>query len=71
MMLQMMLNRLKVKSPQNYKMINEAMQNNGDPTAILKQMMNNATPEQKQGLLNQAKQYGVPEDILSRIQNLR
>jgi len=33
--------------------------------------MNNATPEQKQNLLNQAKQYNVPENILSQIQNMK
>lgn len=47
------------------------MQNNGNPQAILQQMMGNATPEQKQSLLEQAKGYGVPDNILSQIQNMK
>lgn len=52
-------------------MVNAAMQNNGNPQAMLQQMISNSTPEQKQNLLNQAKQYGVPENILSQIQNMK
>lgn len=52
-------------------MINQAMQNNGNPEAMLNQMMNNISPEQKQSLLTQAKSYGVPDNILSKIQNMK
>ena len=52
-------------------MVNEAMQNNGNPQSILQQMMSNATPEQKESLFKQARQYGVPNDILSKIQNMK
>ena len=47
------------------------MQNNGNPQSILQQMMSNATPEQKESLFKQARQYGVPNDILSKIQNMK
>ena len=46
------------------------MLNNGNPNAILKQMIGNATPEQKQGLLSEAKKYGVPDNVLAKIQNM-
>jgi len=62
---------LQIQSPQKYKLINEAMLNNGNPNAILKQMIGNATPEQKQGLLSEAKKYGVPDNVLSKIQNMK
>lgn len=52
-------------------MLNEAMQNNGNPQSIVKQMMSNASPEQKETILKQAKQYGVPDEILSKIQNMK
>lgn len=52
-------------------MLNEVMQNNGNPEAMLHQMMSKATPEQKQSILNQAKSYGVPDKILSQIQNMK
>ena len=44
------------------------MQNNTNPQQILQQMMTNATPGQKQNLLTQCKNYGVPEKILSQLQ---
>ena len=47
------------------------MQNNGSPETMLRQLMSGATPEQKQNLLNQAKGYGVPDNVLSRIQNMK
>ncbi len=37
---------------------------------MLKQMIGNATPEQRQGLFSQAKKYGVPDEVLSKIQNM-
>jgi hypothetical protein len=47
------------------------MQNKGNPLPMIQQLMSNATPEQKQNLLNQCKQYNVPENILSQIQNMK
>ena len=47
------------------------MQNNGNPRELIEQMFKNATPEQKQNVLNQAKSYGVPENILSELQNIK
>lgn len=47
------------------------MQNNGNPQALVQQLIGNATPEQREGLLKQAKQYGCPDNILSQIQNIK
>lgn len=52
-------------------MVNEALQNNGNPQSMVQQMMSNATPEQRESLLKQAKQYGVPDNVLSKIQNMK
>lgn len=52
-------------------MFQNLMQNNGNPNAMLQQVMSSATPEQKQNLLRQAKNYGVPNNILSQIQNMK
>ena len=70
-LIQMLMMRLQKQNPQGYQMVNEAMQNNGNPQSIIQQMMNNATPEQKESLFKQARQYGVPNDILSKIQNMK
>ena len=65
------MNRLQTKNPQGFQAVNTLMQNNGDPRAMLQQLMSNTTPEQKENLLKQAKQYGVPDNILSQVQNMK
>ena len=47
------------------------MQNKGDPFKVAQQIMHNITPEQKQNILTQAKQFGAPEDVLSKFQNMK
>lgn len=69
--IQSLLNNLKVKNPNAYQSINNLMQSNGNPQMIIKQILGNVTPEQKQNLLNQCKNYGMPENILSQIQNMK
>ena len=70
-LIQTLLNQLKSKNANGYNMFNNIMQNGGNPEAILKQMMGNMKPEQRQQVLNQAKGYGVPENILAKIQNMK
>ena len=67
----MMMQRLQKVNPNGYNMINQAMQSGGDPNALLKQVMGGASPEQRQQVLNTAKSYGCPQDILSKIQNMK
>jgi hypothetical protein len=45
------------------------MSNGTDPRSIVKQMMGNQSPEQVSNVLTMAKQYGVPEEVLSQLQN--
>ena len=47
------------------------MRNNGNPQAMLQQIMGNASQEQKQALLSRAKSYGCPNEILAKIQNMK
>ena len=67
--IQTLMEQMKVKNPQGYQFVINLMQNNGDPSAVLNQIIGNATPEAKQNLLNQGKNYGVPNEILSKLQN--
>ena len=71
MIMQILMNKLQRQNPQGFNLVNQAMQNNGDPQAMLQQMMSNATPQQKESLIKQAKGYGVPDNILSQIQNMK
>ena len=68
---QTLMNNLMRKNPQGYQVLNQMMTNGGNPEAMLKQILGNATPEQRQSVLNQAKSYGCPENMLSRIQNMK
>ena len=68
---QSLMSQMKVKLPQNFQIINALMQNNGNPQGLVKQIMGNITPEQKQNLLNQMKQYNCPDSILSQLQNMK
>jgi hypothetical protein len=63
------MQQLQARNPQSYQMINNAMQSGGNPQAMLQQMLSNATPDQRQQLFGQAKNIGVPEDILKQLQN--
>jgi len=47
------------------------MQNNGNPQTMIKQLMGNATPEQKENLFREARKYGCPDNILSMLQNMK
>lgn len=68
---QTLMNNLMRKNPQGYQVVNQMMTSGGNPEAMLKQILGNATPEQRQSVLNQAKSYGCPENMLSRIQNMK
>lgn len=69
--IQTMMNQMKVKLPQSFQVAQNLMQNNGNPQGLVKQIMGNVSPEQKQSLLNQMKQYGCPDNILSQLQNMK
>ena len=60
-----------MKNPQGYQAVQSLMRNNQNPEAILQQMMSQATPEQKENLFKQCKNYNVPDNILSKIQNMK
>ena len=56
-----LMQRLQKANPNGYNMVNQMMQSGGDPNALLKQVMNGATPEQRQQILNTAKSYRSSE----------
>jgi hypothetical protein len=44
---------------------------NGNPMPLIQQFMGNATPELRNQVLGRAKQLGVPNNILTQIQNIK
>ena len=69
--IQTMMNQMKVKMPQNYQTINALKQNKNKPQDLVNQIMGSINPEQKQNLLNQMKSYGCPNELLSKLQNMK
>ena len=57
--------------PQNFQTINALMQNKNNPQDLVNQIMSNLNQEQKQNLLSQMKQYGCPNEILAKLQNMK
>lgn len=62
---------MEAKLPKGFQQIKKAMQNNENPNLMLQQVMGHYTPEQKQALFKQCKNFGVPDNILSQIQNMK
>ena len=62
---------MKVKMPKNFQVAQNLMQNKTNPQDLVNQIMSNINPEQKQNLLNQMKQYGCPNELLSKLQNMK
>ena len=69
--MQGLMNQLKARNAGGFQMVSSLMQNGGNPEAIIKQLIGKVSPEQKQYVLNQAKGYGCPDSILSKLQNMK
>lgn len=68
---QTLMSQMKMKNPKGFQTINALMQNNGNPETMIQQMFKNSTTEQRQNILNQAKNYGCPNELLSKLQNMK
>ena len=68
-MIQMLMTQLKARNPQAFQVIEKARQSNGNPMELFKQITNKYTPEQMTKLMNTARQYGVPDDVIKKVQN--
>ena len=67
----MLMQKLQGNNPDGYKKANDLLRTGGDPEPMIRQVMDGMSPEQKQFILNQAKTYGCPNNVLSKIQNMK
>lgn len=65
------MGQLQSRNPQMANQISQAMNSGVNPQSLMKQMMGNMDNTQIQNALNQAKQFGVPDNILNQMQNMR
>lgn len=70
MLMQMLMSQLQAKNPQAFQIINNAKNSGTNPQEFMKQMMNGVSPEQMQNVLTQAKNMGVPDEVLKQVQNI-
>lgn len=68
--MQMLMSQLQAKNPQAFQIINNAKNSGANPQEFMKQMMNGVSPEQMQNILSQAKNMGVPDEVLKQVQNM-
>ena len=65
----LLMNQIKNQNPQAYNMITQAMNSGANPQELVKQFMGDVSPEQLSSIMATAKQYGVPDEVLSQLQN--
>lgn len=65
----MMMNQLKMKQPQMFQLVEQARKNQSNPMEMFKDVTKNYTPEQMDNLINRARQFGIPEEVLQQVQS--
>jgi len=50
-----------------FNMIDQARKNNNNPEELFKEVTKNYKPEQMEQIFNKAKQFGIGDDIISRL----
>lgn len=68
---ELLLSRLQNKNLKGFQTIQQMITNKQSPDGMIKQLMSNMNSEQKQNLFRQAKSFGVPDNVLSKIQNMK
>lgn len=50
-----------------FNMIDQARKNNNNPEELFKEITKNYKPEQMEQIFNKAKQFGIGDDIISKL----
>lgn len=50
-----------------FNMIEQARKNNNNPEELFKEITKNYKPEQMEQIFNKAKQFGIGDDIISKL----
>ena len=69
--MQMLMQQVQSQNPQAFQVVNQAINSGANPMQFMKQVMGNVSPQQMQDIMMQAKQFGVPDEILQQIQNIK
>lgn len=59
---------MKVKNPQVFQFLEQARANQSNPQEIFKEITKNYKPEQMDALFNKARQFGISDDVIEKLQ---
>lgn len=59
---------MKAKNPQVFQFLEQARKNNDKPEELFKQVTNGYTPEQMTALFDKARQFGIGDDVINKLQ---
>ena len=65
------MQQVQSQNPQAFQVVNQAINSGANPMKFMKQVMGNVSPQQMQDIMTQAKQFGVPDEVLQQIQNFK
>ena len=65
------MQQIQSQNPQAFQIVNQAMNSGSNPMQLIKQIMGNGSPQQMQDIMTQAKQFGVPDEVLQQMQNIK
>lgn len=65
------MQQIQNQNPQAFQVVNQAINSGANPMQFMKQVMGNVSPQQMQDIMTQAKQFGVPDEVLQQIQNIK
>lgn len=51
-----------------FRLVEQARKNQSDPMEMLRDVTKNYSPEQMESLINRARQFGIPEEVLQKVQ---
>lgn len=70
-LMQILMSKLQTQNLKGYQEINQLMQAKTNPEPYAKQVFSGLKNEERQNILNNLKQMGCPNEILSQFQNLK
>lgn len=65
MIIQMLMNQIKMKNPKMFNQVEDMMKNN-NPQDVLNKIMSGYTPEQKQQFIKYANGFGISNEQLKQ-----
>jgi hypothetical protein len=61
------MGQLKVRNPQAFQIIQQAQKDKNNPEELFKEVTKNYKSEQMEQIFNKARQFGIPEDVISKL----